>query len=263
MNEEKDMRKVITIILTIMLIASTGYLLYNALLWYQHKEEAEELAALFDISEVEDELAGSTPDEGESDGAGKQKKLEKQFKKLKEINEEVKAMLIIPDTTIKYPVLQRDNAYYLEHNIYGKPDFYGSIFFDQNCQMGFDDNYIIYGHAMKDGTMFGSLRKFENQEYGKEHKEITVYTEYGKRQYLLSEVLLSKGGESLQGISEKFPWKSTDTEEQYQEFLDAAEKMSVCYRTENPLTAGKGILMLVTCEYHESDGRLVLLATEK
>ena len=88
---------------------------------------------------------------------------------LKKINNEVKAYLTVKGTDISYPVVQHsDNSYYLNHDIYKKKTYVGWVFYDyRNNTRGFDDNNIIYGHNMPNGTMFGSLKKTLNASWKK------------------------------------------------------------------------------------------------
>ncbi len=88
---------------------------------------------------------------------------------LKKINNEVKGFLTVKGTDISYPVVQHsDNSYYLNHDIYKKKTYVGWVFFDyRNNTNGFDDNNIIYGHNMPNGTMFGTLKKTLNASWKK------------------------------------------------------------------------------------------------
>lgn len=100
------------------------------------------------------------------------------FAKLKEINPDVVAWLIIPNTNINYPVLQSsDDSYYLLKNIYQKYNRNGSIFMHyENKKDLSDNNTIIFGHAMKNGTMFNNLKKIYNGDLGRDVK-IYLYQE--------------------------------------------------------------------------------------
>lgn len=85
-----------------------------------------------------------------------------------EKNEDYVAYLYIPDTEIEYPVVQRNNSYYLNHNFYGEKNAHGTIFLDENCSTE-DPVLLLHGHHMKDGTMFGSLKQYRDKEIGRAH----------------------------------------------------------------------------------------------
>lgn len=91
--------------------------------------------------------------------------LQVDFNKLEEINPDVIAWIEIPGLEISYPVVQgRDNDYYLHHLITGENHKSGSIFMDFHNQENLSDrNSIIYGHNMKDGSMFGTLDQYQSQ----------------------------------------------------------------------------------------------------
>ncbi len=100
------------------------------------------------------------------------------IQKLREENQDVIGWIYIEDTPINYPLLLDDNNdYYLKHtynNIYS--DF-GSIFIDYRCTDNFEDaNTIIYGHNTKNGSMFGSLKKYKDEEYKDGHKYVYIIT---------------------------------------------------------------------------------------
>lgn len=99
------------------------------------------------------------------------------FKTLKSINTDIIGWIYIPHTNVDYAVLKgKDNQTYLHHNYYKKYSFAGSIFMDQINQRDFsDDNTIIYGHNMKNGSMFATLKQYASQSYMDAHPYIYVY----------------------------------------------------------------------------------------
>ena len=101
---------------------------------------------------------------------------ENSFKKLLSINKETVAYLTVKNTNISYPVVQHsDNSYYLERDFYKKKTVMGWIFMDyRNNPKEFDDNTIIYGHNMKNGTMFGSLKKAYEKSWRNNEENLTI-----------------------------------------------------------------------------------------
>jgi len=99
------------------------------------------------------------------------------FEKLKEINSDIIAWIRIKNTNINYPILQStDNEFYLHRNFKKQYSQSGSIFLNSNNNMFLDKNTIIYGHNMRDNTMFHDLFKIYNNELGNE-VFIEIYTE--------------------------------------------------------------------------------------
>lgn len=100
------------------------------------------------------------------------------FKKLKSQNQDIAGWIYIRGTTIDYPIVQgKDNEEYLHQDFNKKKSSSGTIFLDNNCKKDFtSDNNIIYGHHMKNGTMFAQLLKFREKSFLKKHNEIMIFT---------------------------------------------------------------------------------------
>ena len=105
---------------------------------------------------------------------------------LKKINKETVGYLKINGTNIAYPVVQHsDNSYYLKHDFYKKRSSMGWIYLDyRNSKNKFDDNSIIYGHSMLNGTMFGTLHKVLNSSFRKDESNMIISYSHGTKTYL-------------------------------------------------------------------------------
>ena len=99
------------------------------------------------------------------------------FQALRKINSDIIAWIRIPDTKIDYPVVQgKDNAYYLKHMFQKTEHAAGSIFLDMDNEADFSNRKsILYGHNMKDGSMFQGLHRFQEESYLKEHNQVYLY----------------------------------------------------------------------------------------
>lgn len=97
-----------------------------------------------------------------------------------EVSEDIYAWIYIPNTNVDYPVFQHptDNAYYLEHNVDGSEGYPGCIYTENYNSKDFSDpQTVIYGHNMRDGTMFSDLHKYEDEQFFDENKYVFIYTE--------------------------------------------------------------------------------------
>ncbi len=97
-----------------------------------------------------------------------------------EINEEIKGWLFVNGTNINYPFVQtNDNKYYLDHSLDKSKNKNGWIFLDYRNNFNKDKNTIIYGHNMRDNTMFGTLKNLLKEDYlnNKENQDIKIYTD--------------------------------------------------------------------------------------
>ena len=99
------------------------------------------------------------------------------FEELQKINSDVIGWLYIPDTKIDEPILKgENNDTYLRTDLYMKENSAGNLFIDEINSRDFsDDNTIIYGHNMKNGSRFHDLRYFVEKDYFNEHQNIYIY----------------------------------------------------------------------------------------
>lgn len=101
-------------------------------------------------------------------------------------NPDVYAWVKVDGTNIDYPVAQHpnDDAYYLTHDLEHHKTYYGAIFTERINSKTFDDMVtIIYGHAIQDGAMFGSLEKFADKSIFDEHRMIEIETANDRFRY--------------------------------------------------------------------------------
>ena len=95
-----------------------------------------------------------------------------------EENEDIYAWIYIPGTKVDYPILQHptDDSYYLNYNLDGTKGYPGCIYTEKVNSKDFSDyNTLIYGHNMKNGTMFADLHDFEDKTFFQEHRYMFVY----------------------------------------------------------------------------------------
>lgn len=94
---------------------------------------------------------------------------------LKSVNTDIVGWIEIENTNINYPILKDKNLYYLKHSFDKNYNNNGSIFTTNNSPF-IDDETIIYGHNMKNGTMFSNLGKYLNKDFLDSHSKIKIYT---------------------------------------------------------------------------------------
>lgn len=181
------------------------------------------------------------------------------IQKLQQQNEELVGWLKIDGTVIDYPVMQTaaDNDYYLTHDFERNDNVHGTPFLDVNCSLETSDNLIIYGHHMKDGTMFQNLMLYRDAAFCTSNEWILWDTlEESTRYRVVFVIVISKIE------TETFPYYDyvdLSDKDRYQEFLDGCSKYAVWKSNELP-HPGTKLLTLSTCEYSKEDGRLVIVA---
>lgn len=100
-------------------------------------------------------------------------------------NSDVIGWIAIPDTEVFYPVMQAaDNSYYLNHTWKKEKSSVGAIFLDCRNEPDFNGMHsILYGHQMRNGSMFGKLNKYADADYLREHPAVYIATGAGVRKY--------------------------------------------------------------------------------
>lgn len=180
---------------------------------------------------------------------------------LQKQNQDLAGWLRIPGTNIDYPVMQtvEDNDFYLNHDFEGQEDPHGTPFLDVNCRIGQSENLIIYGHHMKDGTMFQNLMLYKNAEFCEKNGVIQFDTPIESAQYQLLYVLVISEKEAMD-----FPYYQyidLPEEKNYEEFRNQCARYAIWSAEEISQTCGE-LLTLSTCEYSKENGRLVVVAAK-
>lgn len=124
------------------------------------------------------------------------------------------------------------------------------------------DCFIIYGHNMKDGTMFGDLDEYRSEAYYREHSALQFDSLYEEREYEIMAVFLSHVYKEGEEGFRYYDFYTAETEEAFQEFYENVMGNAL-YDTGVTAAYGDTFLMLSTCAYHEEDGRLVVVAKRK
>lgn len=164
---------VLIIVFAVLFAGSAGAMIWRV--WQYHQASAlyQDLAAQV----VQDNPAYTVSPSGKKNARkertqSKSAPIRVDFKKLSGQYPQIAGWLYCEGTTINYPVMQgRDNSYYLHHTPGGSYQFSGSLFVSCNNTMPFtDDNTIIYGHNMKNGSMFGELANYRaDRSYYRKH----------------------------------------------------------------------------------------------
>lgn len=180
---------------------------------------------------------------------------------LYEKNSDMIGWLSIEGMVIDYPVMQcEDDEYYLHRDFYGNEDKYGCLYVRSKADVNSPGtNFIIYGHNMKDGSMFGDLDLYRDESFYLEHALISFDTLYEERTYEIVAVFLSQVYNSDDDVFKYYQFYQADTQEEFDYFYENIKKLSL-YDTGVSAEFGDTFLTLSTCAYHVEDGRLVVVA---
>jgi len=268
MYRKKRSSHLIYILLLVVLLAVffvSGYFVVDYLL-ESRKQDAiyNELAA---IMENEATATPTAPEEtlpaGTEEAAPKVPTILPGYLKLYKENKDMVGWIKIEGTDISYPVMQTPDRkdYYLKRNFYGQQSSHGSIYVREECDVHRpSDNVVIYGHRMKDGSMFEDLTKFERKSFWEEYPSIrfdTIYEEHTYEVFAVFKTTASVG----QGF-EYHNFLEAATEEDFDWFVRQCKSLAL-YDTGITPEYGDKLISLSTCEYSQPNGRLVVVAVRR
>ncbi len=166
--------------------------------------------------------------------------------------------LRISGTMIDYPVMQtKDNPqYYLRRGFDKQYSYLGTPFMDARCDANNDNNLIVYGHNMRDGKMFADLLKYREKAYCQEHNTISFITPNGVQKYDIIAVCKVKSDDEWYGYT------SQTDKEAFNNLISEIKNKSL-YKTDESVKYGDHFFTLSTCEYSQSNGRLIVVGIRK
>lgn len=189
----------------------------------------------------------------------------KEYQKLYQKNHDLCGWLIIKGTKIDYPVMQTPDEpeFYLHRNYKKQKDSNGLPFLDAVCNLHKGkNNLIIYGHHMKSGFMFTDLLNYQKKEFYENHKVIEFDTLYEKQQYEIVAVFRTRIYHDGENGFKYYDYCGDLTRKRYESYVDQSIRASL-YKTGVKPVYGEQLLTLVTCAYHEDEGRFVVVARKK
>lgn len=198
--------RIIELIFLILLVYSS----INIFKWYNNNKENKQI-----INEIAESVTIN-------EDTNEEKKYKINFEELKQKNSDTVAWLKVENTNIEFPIVQaNNNSYYLTHNFDKKYNVAGWIFADYKNKLdGTDRNIVVYGHNMRNNSMFGSLKDVITEEWynNEENKYITFVTENEYQTYQVFSVYQIK--------TEDYYIKTEFKSNEFTEFIDTITKRS-------------------------------------
>lgn len=183
-----------------------------------------------------------------------------EYMELIKMNEDFFGWLRIEDTPINYPVMHTpaDSQFYL-HRAFDKSDAQsGTPFLDGACYEGCG-MYLIYGHHMKNDTMFGTLPKYGSKDYWEDHKTIHFDTRFERGEYEVIAAFYSEIYDEREPGFRYYQYTDLTNPAVFDEYMEQVE-FNAIYETGVSAEYGDQLLVLSTCNYHTNDGRFVVVA---
>ncbi len=230
----KKIKTIINILLFIIVIICLTTIIDKNYKYYRSNKTYQEIKDIINTAEVN----GNTILRGE---------------KLKDINSEYKFWINIPNTEIDYPVVQsKDNEFYLENNFYREKDIAGTIFIDYNNDISNDKNLILYGHNMRNGSMFADINRFKEKDFF-DNGKIKIIKDGKEYFYEVFSVFI----ESSSQVNLKNKFVSND---EFDEYINNLKNKSI-YKKDISKGDISNIITLYTCSYEFDEARTIVCAS--
>lgn len=188
-----------------------------------------------------------------------------QYQTYADANPDYVGWLYLKDTMVNGPVVQSQldgDGYweYLYKDFYGNDQFAGTLFLDKACSIGESptDNWIIYGHNMNNGSMFGTLKYYRNPEFWEEHPTFCFVTRDSIVTFEILGVVQSWVSDVPEGQFEYYFFFDAADETEFNAFVQQV-KSNALYETEVEAEYGDQLITLSTCDGWHTEGRLAII----
>lgn len=267
-TEEKSgmlLWRVLLILCLTVFVASAAALCRT--LW-NSKKENDTFRQLADIARSDmtadysrkETVPGSASELEQSSESLRDTSLTTNYAKIHQMNEDFAGWLRIEDTKIDYPVMSTplDPQYYIRRDFYGKQSVSGMLFLGEDFDAE-SQSVIIYGHNMKNGTMFGSLNEYARESYWREHPVLSFDTLQANRQYEVVAAFQTRLYYEQEDGFRYYHYTGDLTEEDFAYFINQVNTAAL-YNTGVEPEYGDRLLILSACSNHAENGRFIVVA---
>ena len=246
------MRKIINIILVAIIIVCLSIIGYK---YYNYNKDDKLNSEIQDLQPVINEASDlDNNSSGENDGQDQSKEgnyvNSANEEELKSINSDYKMWIQIENTNIN--VQGSDNDYYLKHNFRKESNISGTVFVESANDIDNDKNIILYGHNMRNGTMFNNITNYKEESFFNEDNKINIIMNNTLYEYEVFSVYVKNVSEVNLAIG----FANED------EFINYAynEAEESLYKKDVDFSAEDNLITLVTCSYEFTDARTIVVA---
>lgn len=264
-----DKRKIITVIIAAILLFAAVFsaVMCGIQIADAGRNKKEFKALREELTEIENRKAAEEKEnQGNSiTGNGHPEKKEdhspfSEYQTFYEKNNDFTGWIRIEDTRVDYPVMQTPDRpnFYLNHSFDKRESSYGTLYADEKCDPDESNNIVIYGHNMKNGSMFHDLLQYTDEEFCREHPAVEFNTLH---RYGTYEVFAAFRFDADNDPFRYNRYYDMDPET-FDMYVEECRKRSI-YDTGIDVEYGDTVLTLSTCEYTYRNGRFVLVARKK
>ena len=281
-NPKKSKRKYRLIYLSILLlaIACVGALIFALYKlnteYIPQQKEARRFEELRQIAHSDDPVDPESPDATDPDDGGEPSDDRRTplttstgaviphytLEELFAMNSDMVAWMTIPDTVVDYPVMHTPGEIerYLHMDFDGYYSFSGCLFVGDNCTIA-SDAFVVYGHNMNNGSMFGSIDYYTSEDYWSTHPDIIFATRDETRIYKIFAAFATKVYDDDDDSGDFKYYNSVGelSKEQYDAAVKDINSLSAIDTGMTPQYPSQ-LVFLSTCAYHDENGRFVLAA---
>lgn len=231
---------------------------------YKEKKLYDKLSSITEEANKSPGESSDSSGDSLSDGSQDGTTILKQYKELYEMNPDLFGWVSIPNTKLDYPVMYKpdEKDYYLRRAFDGSNSMSGVPYIDEDCFPGCG-NLLIYGHYMKNGTIFTTLLSYAEQEFWKANPVITFNTMYEEEEYQIMAAFYSRVyAVDETGVFRFYKYTDLTDRDVFEEYV-LQLKESALYDTGITAEYGDELITLTTCSYHVKNGRFVVVACKK
>ena len=276
--------RISVLILSLIFLVSAGFLADYFIKSQKHAAQFDDLSALVDQAQQQQkplptEPTGSNANQQDSSSSseptnppenphvtvthpetGEELQILREYAPIFLKNPDLVGWMKIIGTKLNYPVVQSIDSpnYYLHRDFYGEYSNHGCIYVNEACDVEApSDNLTIYGHRMKDGSMFAMLHQYMDEDFYWEHPIIIFDTLTEHHSYEILSVFLTTAS-----VGQGFPYHefvNAKDETEFDVFVGRCKDLAL-YNTGVDANYGDKLITLSTCEYSQTNGRLVVVA---
>lgn len=258
---------ILTVVLLVLIFCVSAFFVGRYIV--ESREQAQKNVALSQlknsVKETKPEASNpsdpTTPDAtfGQAD-IWDEKGMLKEYSKILEEHPDLVGWIRIDGTKLDNPVMQTPDRpnFYLDHDFEGQPSAWGAIYAREECDINApSDNITLYGHHMRDGSMFAGLEAYKSKETWEKNPLIFFDTLYGYHVYKIFAVFTTTAT-----LGEGFTYHQmidAQDKDDFDQFISKCKDLAL-YETGVFPQYGDKTICLSTCEYSQENGRLVVAA---
>lgn len=263
--KHKNKYRILSIVALCIALLLTAFLIATSLIRHNERVQTSKICELYygnnnSVTKERDDYSDLKNKNSECDDNVdlNTEQIQDRFIPLLQINPETVGWIKVGNLADE-PVVYRDNEFYLNHDFYQKKSSSGTVFVDvENTDLENDKYVIVYGHDLRDGSKFGSLKEYRNIEQLKNNIVIEWSSLYSSEaeKYVVFSVFDSSMLEENKNYFDLRRFDEIDLDGT-KKFIEEIRERSL-YDIPVDVTAEDQIMVLVTCSYKHEDGRLLI-----